>query len=75
MASVRNLDSQRACDCSEIVLTQDPFEIVNNPDIDVVVELIGGETLAKELVLLAISNGKHVVTANKALIALCGNEL
>lgn len=75
MASVRNLDSQRACDCSEIVLTQDPFEIVNNPDIDVVVELIGGETLAKELVLLAINNGKHVVTANKALIALCGNEI
>ncbi len=75
MASVRDLSRERACDCSRITLTEDPFEIVNNPDIDVVVELIGGETLAKELVLKAIENGKHIVTANKAMIALCGNEI
>lgn len=75
MASVRDLASERLCDCSKITLTQDPFEIVNNDDIDVVVELIGGETLSKELVLKAIANGKHVVTANKALIALHGNEI
>ena len=75
MASVRDLNRQRSCDCSQLVLTEDPFEIVNNPDIDVVVELIGGETLAKELVLKAIENGKHIVTANKAMIALCGNEI
>jgi len=74
MASVRDLNRQRSCDCSQLVLTEDPFEIVNN-DIDVVVELIGGETLAKELVLKAIENGKHIVTANKAMIALCGNEI
>jgi len=48
---------------------------VNNPDIDIVVELIGGYTLAKELVLKAIANGKHVVTANKALLAVHGNEI
>jgi len=75
MASVRDLSRDRLCDCSQLTLTEDPFEIVNSPDIDVVVELIGGETLAKELVLKAIENGKHVVTANKALIALCGNEI
>lgn len=75
MASVRSLDSQRLCDCSQLTLTQDPFEIVNAPDIDIVVELIGGDTLAKELVLKAIENKKHVVTANKALIALHGNEI
>lgn len=75
MASVRDLARERICDCSELSLTEDPFEVVSNPDIDIVVELIGGETHAKELVLKAIENGKHVVTANKALIALHGNEI
>jgi len=56
-------------------LTQDAFDVVNDPDIDIVVELIGGYSPAKELVLQAIENGKHVVTANKALIALHGNEI
>ena len=54
-------------------ITADIFDIVNNPEIDIVVELIGGYTVAKELVLKAIENGKHVVTANKALIAVHGN--
>jgi homoserine dehydrogenase len=49
--------------------------VVNNPEIDVVVELIGGYGIAKELVLAAINNGKHVVTANKALLAVHGNEI
>ncbi|KPF48120.1 homoserine dehydrogenase [beta proteobacterium AAP51] len=53
----------------------DPFEIVRNPAIDIVVELIGGTTLARELVLEAISRGKHVVTANKALLAVHGSEI
>jgi homoserine dehydrogenase len=56
-------------------LTADPFEIVNDPEIEVVVELMGGYDPAKQLVLTAIANGKHVVTANKALIALHGNEI
>lgn len=56
-------------------LTTDPFEIVRDPDIDVVVELIGGMEPARSLVLEAIAGGKHVVTANKALIALHGNEI
>ena len=75
MASVRTMDKPRICDTSSIALTTDPFEIVNQPDIDVVVELIGGDTLALDLVLQAIANGKHVVTANKALIAVHGNEI
>jgi len=74
-ASARNLAQQRICDTQGISLTADPFEIVNDPEIDIVVELIGGYDLAKQLVLSAIANGKHVVTANKALIALHGNEI
>ncbi len=53
----------------------DPFAVVDQPDIDIVVELIGGYEPARELVLRAIANGKHVVTANKALIARHGNEI
>lgn len=53
----------------------DAFSVVNDPSVDVVVELIGGYSPAKELVLQAIANGKHVVTANKALIAMHGNEI
>ena len=53
----------------------DAFEVVARQDIDIVVELIGGYTIAKELVLEAIRNGKHVVTANKALLATHGNEI
>ena len=75
MASVRSLEGTRDCDCRDISLSQDPFEIVNNSEIDIIAEVIGGDTLAKELVLCALENGKHVVTANKALIALHGNEL
>lgn len=56
-------------------ITDDAFEVVNNPDIDIIIELIGGYSPARELVLKAIENGKHVVTANKALIAKHGNEI
>ncbi|SDR78224.1 homoserine dehydrogenase [Halopseudomonas litoralis] len=56
-------------------VTDDVFAVVNNPEIDVVVELIGGYGLALEIVMQAIANGKHVVTANKALIAVHGNEI
>jgi homoserine dehydrogenase len=56
-------------------VTDDAFKVVDNPDIDVVVELIGGTSIAKELILRAIANGKHVVTANKSLLAQYGNEI
>jgi homoserine dehydrogenase len=56
-------------------LTADAFEVVRAKDVDIIVELIGGTGVAKELVLEAIRNGKHVVTANKALLAKHGNEI
>lgn len=56
-------------------ISRDINAVVNDPAIDIVVELIGGTTVARELVLKAIANGKHVVTANKALIAEYGNEI
>jgi homoserine dehydrogenase len=74
-AAVRSLDRSTICSTEGIVLTTDAMEVVNDPEIQIVVELIGGTELAHDLVLKAIENGKHVVTANKALIALHGNEL
>ena len=56
-------------------IVNDAYTVINSPDIDVVIELIGGYGIAKELVLAAIAKGKHVVTANKALIAVHGNEI
>lgn len=64
-----------ACDTSGMQLTTDVFDVATNPEIDIVVELIGGYETARELVMTAIDNGKHVVTANKALIAVHGNEI
>jgi homoserine dehydrogenase len=63
------------CDIAGTPIAADVFELVDNPQIEVVVELIGGCGLARELVLKAIDNGKHVVTANKALIAVHGDEI
>lgn len=74
-AADRDLDKPKSCDLSGIALTDDAFDIINDPEIQIVVELIGGTGIAKELVMQAIENGKHVVTANKALIAMHGNEL
>ena len=74
-ASARDLKKKRPCATAGIELVQDPYEVVRNPEIEVVVELIGGYEPARTLVLEAIANGKHVVTANKALIAVHGNEI
>jgi len=74
-ASARDLKKQRLCPTDGIKLVTDSYEIVRNPNIDVVVELIGGLEPARALVLEAIAHGKHVVTANKALIAVHGNEI
>jgi homoserine dehydrogenase len=74
-ASARDINRPRICNTQGISLTTDPFAVVNDPDIDVIVELMGGYEPAKQLVLAAIANGKHVVTANKALIALHGNQI
>jgi homoserine dehydrogenase len=74
-ASARDLKKKRPCSTDGIKLVTDPYEVVRNPEIEVVVELIGGYEPARALVLEAIANGKHVVTANKALIAVHGNEI
>ncbi len=76
VAAVRNLEKAQALYAGEdIRITTNPMDVVDNPDIDIVVELIGGTEPAKDLVLMAIENGKHVVTANKALLAIHGNEI
>lgn len=74
---IATLEPERAPELGveNIRLTKDAYEVVNDPDIDIVVELIGGYSPAKELVLQALENGKHVVTANKALIAMHGGEI
>ena len=74
-ASVRDINKQRSDALKHVKLTLDSNEIVDNPDIDIILELIGGIDEANQLVMRAINNGKHVVTANKALIALYGNEI
>lgn len=74
-AADKDLDKERSCDLSGINLTDDAFSVVNDPEIQIIVELIGGTGVARDLVMQAIENGKHVVTANKALIAMHGNEL
>jgi len=74
-AADRSFDQPKNCNTDGIALTTDALDVVNDPSIQIVVELIGGTGIARELVLTAIANGKHVVTANKALIAMHGNEL
>ena len=64
-----------ACDVSGITVLRDVLAVCDVPEVDIIVETIGGCDIAKEVVLKAIANGKHVVTANKALIALHGNEI
>ena len=71
----RNLAHAKSITGDAVEVIDDAFAAVSRPDIDVVVELIGGYTVAKELVLKAIENGKHVVTANKALLAVHGTEI
>src|SRR5471032_814782 len=75
VVAARNIERARERTGGLVKVVADPFEVVNDPDIDIVVELIGGYELARELVLQAIANGKHVVTANKALLAVHGNEI
>ena len=75
IVAARDLVRARSLVGETVQVTSDPFEVVNNPDVEIVVEVIGGTTLAKDLVLRAIANGKHVVTANKALLAEHGNEI
>jgi len=75
MVADRNLDLARQVTGGACKVTDDAFAVVSDPNVDIVVELIGGYGVAKDLVMKAIENGKHVVTANKALLATHGNEI
>ncbi|MGK2941303.1 MAG: homoserine dehydrogenase [Immundisolibacter sp.] len=74
-AAVKDTSRPRGPQAERVQLLDDPLKLVNHPEIDIVAELIGGIEPARTLVLAAINAGKHVVTANKALIALHGNEI
>jgi homoserine dehydrogenase len=75
MVADLNVERARELTNGECEIVNDANLVVNHPDIDIVIELIGGYGIAKDLVLKAIANGKHVVTANKALLATHGNEI
>jgi homoserine dehydrogenase len=75
MVADREVDKARRIVGGRATVTADAAEVVGHPDIDIVVELIGGTTVAKDLILRAIAAGKHIVTANKALLARHGNEI
>ncbi len=75
MVADRNVEMARKIVNGDCEVVSDGDLLVNNPDVDIVVELIGGYGVARDFVLKAIANGKHVVTANKALLALHGNEI
>ena len=75
MVADKDLKRARKLVGKAATVTDDAFAVVNHPDIDIVIELIGGTTIAQQLILKAIENGKHVVTANKALLATRGNEI
>ncbi len=72
---VRSLDKPRAVDLPSSIFTTDLEAIVSNPDLDIIVELIGGVEPARSLILKAIAHGKHIVTANKAVISRHGDEI
>jgi homoserine dehydrogenase len=75
MIADKDLEKARTLADAGVIVTDNAHEITTHPDIDIVVELIGGQTIAKELILEAIAHGKHVVTANKALLANHGTEI
>ena len=75
MVADKEVDKARRIVGSRATVTSDAMDVVGHPDIEIVVELIGGTTVAKDLILRAIAAGKHIVTANKALLARHGNEI
>ena len=72
---VRNMEKARQIEVDEALLTKDSNEVINNPDIDVIIEVMGGIDIARDYIIQALNAKKHVVTANKDLIALHGPEL
>jgi homoserine dehydrogenase len=75
MVADKNIELAKQVTGGSCIVTDDAFAVVADPEVDIVIELIGGCGIAKELVMESIENGKHVVTANKALLAKHGNEI
>lgn len=73
--AVRSLDKARNVEVDGSKLTEDPWEVINNPEIDVIVEVMGGVEATRTYILEALERGKHIVTANKDLMALYGSEI
>ncbi|MEX1029620.1 MAG: homoserine dehydrogenase [Paenibacillaceae bacterium] len=72
---VQHVDKERSIHIDPSKLTEDPWSVINNPEIDVIIEVMGGIGLSKEYILAALERGKHVVTANKDLMAQHGQEI
>jgi homoserine dehydrogenase len=70
-----DLNADRGIQFDDGVFIPDAFKVVDDPDVDIIIEMIGGEGIAKDLIFRAINNGKPIVTANKALLAIHGNEI
>lgn len=70
-----DITTDRGIQFEDGVLVTDAAKVIDDPEIDIIIEMIGGESIAKDFILRAIQNGKHVVTSNKALIAVHGNEI
>ncbi len=77
LKAIADIDTttDRGIDLTDTLLVNDAAMVINDPDIDIIVELIGGSTVAKDFILRSLQSGKHVVTANKALLASFGNDL
>ena len=73
--AVKDLSKKRDIELNNNLLTDNPFELINDPSIDVIVEVMGGVDLAKDIILRSLKSGKSVVTANKAVIARYGEEI
>ena len=73
--AVKDLNKKRDIELDNNLLTDDPFKLINDPSIDVIVEVMGGVDLAKDIILQSLILGKSVVTANKAVIARYGEEI
>lgn len=73
--AVKSLDKKRNIEIDRSKLTEDPWEVIRDPEIDVIVEVMGGVNGTKEYILEALDRGKHIVTANKDLMALYGSEI
>lgn len=73
--AVKSMDKKRSIEIDRSKLTEDPWEVIRDPEIDVIVEVMGGVNGTKEYILEALDRGKHIVTANKDLMALYGSEI